>query len=336
MYGFDILVDDDLKPWLLEVNLSPSLGCDSPIDLRVKSSMMSDLLTLVGLPAVDPSSTTASSTNGSQNGGGATADRPRAGRARTAPMTTERKQFRRAASADTGPRSRLTFQSASQQQQKQQQQQQRNIMMGSGTSTLTAEETRILNQLREDFERRGDFNRIFPTEETWSVYGDFIESLSSSPALASPGVNYNRMLHERLFPPPPVEEPSVTSSLAATVVSAAAKFLPSSVVCGSNNTTSSGGSSSKQTGFRNRSAAFQSASSLRIQSVNWSHPSWRSLNEESSTAVDGGEESSYYEQAILQPITIESRRRFGNEFNLFVAFCTKKLIILLHRSRQDD
>ena len=294
--------------------MSPSLGCDSPLDLRVKSSMMSDLLTLVGLPAVDPTTTTASSTNGSQNGGGAAADRPRAGRARTAPMTTERKQFRRAASADTGPRSRLTFQSASQQQQKQLQQQRNTMTGGSNASTLTAEESRILIQLREDFERRGDFNRIFPTEETWSVYGDFIESLSSSPALTSPSVNYNRMLHERLFPPPPEEPLMTSSSLAATVVSAAAKLLPSGVGGGSS-------SSSKHMGFRSRSAAFQStASSLRIQSVNWSHPSWRSLNEESTTtSVDGGaEESSYYEQAILQPITIESRRRFGTVLSYFI------------------
>lgn len=54
MYGFDILIDSVLKPWLLEVNLSPSLGCDSPLDVRVKSAMLSDLLTLIGVPAYDP------------------------------------------------------------------------------------------------------------------------------------------------------------------------------------------------------------------------------------------------------------------------------------------
>jgi len=35
LLGFDVLIDDALKPWLLEVNLSPSLGTDSPLDLKV-------------------------------------------------------------------------------------------------------------------------------------------------------------------------------------------------------------------------------------------------------------------------------------------------------------
>uniref|UniRef100_A0A8C5PQG0 Tubulin--tyrosine ligase-like protein 5 n=1 Tax=Leptobrachium leishanense TaxID=445787 RepID=A0A8C5PQG0_9ANUR len=54
LYGFDVLVDDQLKPWLLEVNLSPSLGCDAPLDLKVKASVISDMLTLIGLECQDP------------------------------------------------------------------------------------------------------------------------------------------------------------------------------------------------------------------------------------------------------------------------------------------
>ena len=54
LYGFDILVDSDLKPWLLEVNLSPSLNVDSPIDVKIKSAMICDLMTVVGIPAIDP------------------------------------------------------------------------------------------------------------------------------------------------------------------------------------------------------------------------------------------------------------------------------------------
>lgn len=30
--GFDILIDEKQEPWLIEVNLSPSLGCDSTLD----------------------------------------------------------------------------------------------------------------------------------------------------------------------------------------------------------------------------------------------------------------------------------------------------------------
>uniref|UniRef100_A0A3P8ZMZ8 Tubulin--tyrosine ligase-like protein 5 n=1 Tax=Esox lucius TaxID=8010 RepID=A0A3P8ZMZ8_ESOLU len=48
LYGFDVLIDSNLKPWLLEVNLSPSLACDAPLDLKIKASMISDMFSLVG------------------------------------------------------------------------------------------------------------------------------------------------------------------------------------------------------------------------------------------------------------------------------------------------
>lgn len=50
LYGFDVLVDENLKPWLLEVNLSPSMMADSPLDWQVKSSVLSDAFNLVGIP----------------------------------------------------------------------------------------------------------------------------------------------------------------------------------------------------------------------------------------------------------------------------------------------
>lgn len=51
--GFDILVDSDLKPWLLEVNLSPSLACDSPLDMSIKSTLVSDAFNLAGIKRFD-------------------------------------------------------------------------------------------------------------------------------------------------------------------------------------------------------------------------------------------------------------------------------------------
>ena len=51
--GFDILVDDELKPWLVEINLSPSLNTDSPLDLKIKGNMIADLFTLIGIVPLD-------------------------------------------------------------------------------------------------------------------------------------------------------------------------------------------------------------------------------------------------------------------------------------------
>jgi hypothetical protein len=48
MLGFDVLIDNNMEPWLLEVNLSPSLGCDSPLDQKIKSSVISDIFSLAG------------------------------------------------------------------------------------------------------------------------------------------------------------------------------------------------------------------------------------------------------------------------------------------------
>lgn len=47
--GFDVLLDDCLRPWLIEINLSPSLNTDSAIDLKIKGNMIADTFTMVGI-----------------------------------------------------------------------------------------------------------------------------------------------------------------------------------------------------------------------------------------------------------------------------------------------
>ena len=48
LLGFDVLIDENLKPYLLEVNLSPSLNCDSPLDLKIKAECIANLFNLAG------------------------------------------------------------------------------------------------------------------------------------------------------------------------------------------------------------------------------------------------------------------------------------------------
>jgi hypothetical protein len=73
--GFDVLVDEDLKPWLLEVNTSPSLACGSPLDMDVKTRVVTDLLNMVGIPC--------------GGGGGSGSSQPRAVKMSTAAGVTQ-------------------------------------------------------------------------------------------------------------------------------------------------------------------------------------------------------------------------------------------------------
>ena len=47
LLGYDILLDHKCRPWLLEVNHSPSFCTDSVLDLQVKQHLILDTLALV-------------------------------------------------------------------------------------------------------------------------------------------------------------------------------------------------------------------------------------------------------------------------------------------------
>jgi tubulin polyglutamylase TTLL4 len=49
LFGFDIILDSDLKPWILEVNTSPSLSSSSPLDKKLKTTLMCDVFNLIGV-----------------------------------------------------------------------------------------------------------------------------------------------------------------------------------------------------------------------------------------------------------------------------------------------
>ncbi|XP_019335248.1 probable tubulin polyglutamylase TTLL2 isoform X2 [Alligator mississippiensis] len=53
LFGFDILIDDKFKPWLLEVNCSPALHLDCSIDATVKKGLLHDVIELLNYKQID-------------------------------------------------------------------------------------------------------------------------------------------------------------------------------------------------------------------------------------------------------------------------------------------
>ncbi|KAI1237708.1 Tubulin polyglutamylase TTLL5, partial [Lamprotornis superbus] len=179
LYGFDVLIDDTLKPWLLEVNLSPSLACDAPLDLKIKASMLSDMFTLVGFVCQDPGQRSSRATYHSSES------------VRRNPY----QKLQRSVSAQSqtaNSRLRTRPLSASDAEVKSSVPLGREKATGRHSSSvlgLTMEEIKVLRRVREENERRGGFIRIFPTPLTWDLYGSFLEHKTS--------MNY--MLATRLF-----------------------------------------------------------------------------------------------------------------------------------------
>jgi len=52
LYGFDILLDASLKPWLLEVNASPSMTGNTANDIELKMALLDDTFTVIDLEKV--------------------------------------------------------------------------------------------------------------------------------------------------------------------------------------------------------------------------------------------------------------------------------------------
>ncbi|KAG8562076.1 hypothetical protein GDO81_015583 [Engystomops pustulosus] len=139
LYGFDVLIDGNLRPWLLEVNLSPSLACDAPLDMKVKASMISDMLTLIGMECQDP--------------------RQKPGREKR----VSRPQ-RPLSASDIDARLQLGSKDKNG----------RTSVLG-----LSAEEVKMLRKVQDEETRRGGFVRIFPRHDTWTLYGSFLEHKTS-------------------------------------------------------------------------------------------------------------------------------------------------------------
>ncbi|KAI6223666.1 hypothetical protein M3Y99_01441600 [Aphelenchoides fujianensis] len=195
LFGFDVLVDANLKPWLLEVNLSPSLACDAPLDSIIKSHLICNLLNLICLPlvaernvlnksyilsrrnpidelstAVSSTSVAASSASASPStvdsgtdircgaGGDATNKAGVNGTATKPGVYSKRRPTLRAAKLKRAQQSTKIAYTASKKNEQ-----------------YNARLSLFLNKIKREEKRMGDFVRIFPRPESRVLYKDVFE-----------------------------------------------------------------------------------------------------------------------------------------------------------------
>ncbi|CAG9570162.1 tubulin-tyrsoine ligase-like protein [Leishmania major strain Friedlin] len=51
--GFDILIDNKMKPWLMEVNHTPSFATETPLDYQIKSKLISEVWSIIDCKVTD-------------------------------------------------------------------------------------------------------------------------------------------------------------------------------------------------------------------------------------------------------------------------------------------
>lgn len=48
-----MLIDSNFHPWIMEINLSPSIATEAPLDFKIKSSLLTDTFNMVGVKPFD-------------------------------------------------------------------------------------------------------------------------------------------------------------------------------------------------------------------------------------------------------------------------------------------
>ncbi|XP_055733936.1 tubulin monoglutamylase TTLL4-like isoform X2 [Salvelinus fontinalis] len=136
LFGFDVMLDENLKPWVLEVNISPSLHSNTALDVAIKGQMIRDVLNLAGflLPQREEVLPSGSSSASSLCGGT---------RERSRPEISTDEKVKRAFY--------LSQRFADQD------------FFSSILDVMTPEDVRVLAETEDELSRKGEFERVFPS-----------------------------------------------------------------------------------------------------------------------------------------------------------------------------
>lgn len=135
LFGFDIMLDENLKPWVLEVNISPSLHSNSPLDVKIKGQMIRDLLNLAGFLLPNKEGTSCSNANSSTSSLGKE-------HGRSSETLNEEKMKRAHYLSQKIPDKDL---------------------YATVLEQLTPEDVRVLVETEDELSRCGQFERVFPS-----------------------------------------------------------------------------------------------------------------------------------------------------------------------------
>uniref|UniRef100_A0A8C9KMK0 Tubulin tyrosine ligase like 4 n=1 Tax=Panthera tigris altaica TaxID=74533 RepID=A0A8C9KMK0_PANTA len=141
LFGFDIMLDENLKPWVLEVNISPSLHSNSPLDISIKGQMIRDLLNLAGFVLPNTEDMVSSSSSSSSSS--------------TSLPSSPRDKCRMTPEHFTAQKMKKAYYLT----QKIPDQD----FYASVLDVLTPDDVRVLVEMEDEFSRRGQFERIFPS-----------------------------------------------------------------------------------------------------------------------------------------------------------------------------
>uniref|UniRef100_A0AAY4AX12 Tubulin polyglutamylase TTLL4 n=1 Tax=Denticeps clupeoides TaxID=299321 RepID=A0AAY4AX12_9TELE len=150
LFGFDIMLDENLKPWVLEVNISPSLHSNTALDVSIKGQMIRDVLNLAGFVVprreeMRPAACGSTSSSTSSLCGGVWE--------RSRPELSADEKVKRAFY--------LSQRFADQ-------------LFSSVLDVLTPDDVNVLAEAEDELSRRGEFERVFPSPAS-SRYLRFFE-----------------------------------------------------------------------------------------------------------------------------------------------------------------